>query len=88
MLLTNLSVRAPDGSWRQETERLLPVDHAHFDALGLGLDELVDAYLQTVLAVLAIDRMAARLLRADGSFDHAGFAARNPDPRLAAALQA
>lgn len=88
VLLTNLSVRAPDGSWRQETERLLPVDHAHFDALGLGLDELVDAYLQTVLAVLAIDRMAARLLRADGSFDHAGFAALNPDPRLAAALQA
>lgn len=87
VLLTNLSVRAPDGSWRQETERLLPVDRGHFDALGLGLDELVDAYLQTVLAVLAIDRMAARLVRGDGSFDHAGFAALNPDPHLNAALR-
>lgn len=88
VLLTNLSVRAPDGSWRQETERLLPVDREHFDTLGLGLDELVEAYVQTVLAVLAIDRMAARLIHADGSFDHAGFAALHPDPRLAAALRA
>ncbi len=61
MLGTNLSVRRGDG-WATETERLLLVDQRDFNRLGLGLDDLIEAYLQTVMAVTAIDNMGQRLL--------------------------
>ncbi|KAM3582888.1 hypothetical protein VKS41_004649 [Umbelopsis sp. WA50703] len=81
MLGTNLSVKLPDGGWTTDTSRLILMDRKDFNQLGLGIDDLIDAYIQTVLAVIAIDRMAARLM-ATGSFDYNLFSSLNPDNAL------
>jgi hypothetical protein len=62
MLGTNLSVKKEDGSWTTETERLLLMDGRDFNSLGLGLDDLIEAYLQTVMSMIAIDEMASQLV--------------------------
>eukprot|EP00871_Galdieria_phlegrea_P001674 jgi/Galph1/2507/GphlegSOOS_G1137.1 len=62
MLGTNLSIKMEDGTFGSEPERLLLMDRRDFNSLGLGLDDLIDAYVQTVLAVIAIDRMAQFLM--------------------------
>ncbi len=82
MLGTNLSGRAEDGSWTTDTERLMLMDSRDFNRLGVGLDDLTEAYLQTVLAVTAIDRMAATLVTQKGKFRRKLFAALNPDRAL------
>ncbi|MCO5604419.1 hypothetical protein L7F22_058584 [Adiantum nelumboides] len=46
MLGTNLSVKNPDGSWRTETERLLLMDSRDFNRIGIGVDDLIEAYMQ------------------------------------------
>ncbi|KAI9286178.1 hypothetical protein BC943DRAFT_304659 [Umbelopsis sp. AD052] len=81
MLGTNLSVKLPDGGWTTDTGRLILMDRKDFNQLGLGIDDLIDAYIQTVLAVIAIDRMAARLM-ASGTFDYNLFSSLNPDNAL------
>jgi hypothetical protein len=81
MLGTNLSVKLPDGGWTTDTGRLILMDRKDFNQLGLGIDDLIDAYIQTVLAVIAIDRMAARLM-ANGTFDYNLFSSLNPDNAL------
>ncbi|RUS17059.1 hypothetical protein BC937DRAFT_90472 [Endogone sp. FLAS-F59071] len=78
MLGTNLSVKLPDGNWTTDTSRLILMDRKDFNQLGLGIDDLIDAYIQTVLAVIAIDRMATRLT-ADSQFDYQLFRSLNPD---------
>jgi hypothetical protein len=78
MLGTNLSVKLPDGGWTTDTSRLILMDRKDFNQLGLGIDDLIDAYIQTVLAVIAIDKMAARLM-ANGKFDYQLFESLNPD---------
>ena len=82
MLGTNLSVLTGDLTWSTESERLMLMDRRDFSALGLGLDDLIDAYIQTVLAVTAIDRMCGRLVEHDGSLDWEAFCAINDDPAL------
>ena len=82
VLGTNLSVRRPDGSWDTEPQRLLLMDSRDFNHLGLGLDDLVEAYLQTILSVVAIDRMADRLVTQKGRFRRRFFGELNPDPSL------
>ncbi|CAG8694798.1 11669_t:CDS:2, partial [Ambispora leptoticha] len=62
MLGTNLSVKGPDGRWSSEPERLLLMDRKDFNQLGLGVDDLIDAYVQTCLSVIAIDKMCMRLM--------------------------
>ena len=86
MLGTNLSVRRQDGGWDTESERLLLVDHRDFNRLGLGLDDLIKGYLQAVLSVTAIDRMAQRLVSTKGRFRRRLFASLNPDPALLAEI--
>ncbi|KAH8556777.1 hypothetical protein BGW37DRAFT_474139 [Umbelopsis sp. PMI_123] len=81
MLGTNLSVKLPEGGWTTDTGRLILMDRKDFNQLGLGIDDLIDAYIQTVLAVIAIDRMAARLM-ANGTFDYNLFSSLNPDNAL------
>lgn len=81
MLGTNLSVKLPDGGWTTDTSRLILMDRKDFNQLGLGIDDLIDAYIQTVLAVIAIDRMATRLM-ANGEFDYKLFESLNPDNAL------
>jgi len=82
MLGTNLSYRRSDGEWGTESERLLLMDHKDFNTLGLGIDDLCDAYVQTVMAATAIDNMAKRLVKPDGSFDIDLFASLNSDQNL------
>lgn len=86
MLGTNLSVKLGENSWGSECSRLLLMDRKDFNCLGIGVDDLIDAYIQTVLSVIAIDKMAKRLFisHADGSkeFDFQLFETLNPDPVL------
>ena len=68
MLGTNLSVKlSEDGAaghaqWTTETQRLCLMDRKDFNTLGIGIDDLIDAYVQTVLSVIAIDRMCIKLM--------------------------
>jgi hypothetical protein len=48
ILGTNLSVKMPDGSFTTESDRLRLMDTKDFNTLGLGLDDLIEAYVQTV----------------------------------------
>lgn len=87
MLGTNLSVKSPSGEWSTETARLLLMDRKDFNQLGLGVDDMIDAYIQTVLSVIAIDKMCHRLVRdrpnePGQAFDLELFKALNPDSVL------
>jgi hypothetical protein len=48
MLGTNLSVAHGDGVFSTESDRLLLMDRKDFNVLGMGLDDLIEAYIQTV----------------------------------------
>ena len=91
MLGTNLSVKLGDNSWGSESSRLLLMDRKDFNSLGIGIDDLIDAYIQTVLSVIAIDKMAKRLVskKKDGTeeFDFHLFETLNPDPALLAEIK-
>jgi hypothetical protein len=82
MLGTNLSIKHQDGGFSTEPERLMLVDERDFSRIGLGLDDLTEAYLQTVMAMHAIDQMCARLVNSKGRFRHKFFASINPDEAL------
>ena len=80
MLGTNLSVKKEDGSWGSQAERLMLMDSRDFNQLGIGLDDLIEGYLQTVLSVIAIDNMAQQLTTQKGTLRRRLFASLNPDP--------
>lgn len=61
ILGTNLSINEGGGQWSAETDRLLLMDQRDFNRLGIGIDDLVEAYIQAVLSSIAIDEMADRL---------------------------
>eukprot|EP00158_Paraphelidium_tribonemae_P007648 Partr_v1_DN28312_c2_g1_i1_m79133 putative NA len=66
MLGTNLSVlkghdKHGNHLWETESSRLVPMDSDCFNELGLSVDDLIKAYIQTVSAVVAIDKMCKRL---------------------------
>ncbi len=82
MLGTNLSVKRPDGTWDTETNRLLLMDRKDFNRLGVGLDDLIEAYIQTVMSTLAIDRMARQLYNSKGRFRMRLFRSLNDDAAL------
>eukprot|EP00850_Spirogloea_muscicola_P017748 SM000155S01677 [mRNA] locus=s155:209838:212365:- [translate_table: standard] len=86
MLGTNLSLKKEDGTWGTETERLLLMDSRDFNRIGIGVDDLIEAYMQTVLAVTAIDRLACKLITPKGNFGLKLFQSLNPDPKLLAEL--
>ena len=67
MLGTNLSVKLSDDEngkprWTSEAHRLLLMDRKDFNCLGVGIDDLIDGYVQTVLSVIAIDKLCERLM--------------------------
>ncbi|KAI9028439.1 hypothetical protein DFJ74DRAFT_658872 [Hyaloraphidium curvatum] len=63
MLGTNLSVKLDDNEWTTEANRLLLMDRKDFNKLGIGVDDLIDAYVQTVLSIVAIDKMCQKLMK-------------------------
>jgi hypothetical protein len=58
------------------------MDRRDFNKLGIGLDDLIDAYLQTVLSVIAIDKMAQNLINSKGKFKAKLFQSLDDDPAL------
>jgi len=82
ILGTNLSHKLESGEWTTDTHRLLLMDRRDFNTLGLGLDDLIEAYIQTVLSTIAIDRMAARLINKKSKFREKLFASLNDDSVL------
>lgn len=86
MLGTNLSIKNPDGSWGSDTTRLILMDNKDFNRLGIGLDDLIEAYVQTLLSTIAIDLMACNLLNQQGKFRINKFSDLNDDPALLAEI--
>ncbi len=82
MLGTNLSFRQEGGSWGSDTNRLVLMDRRDFNKLGVGLDDLIEAYIQTVLSMVAIDKMARTLVNKQGKFRMRLFKSLNNDLSL------
>jgi len=82
ILGTNLSFKNPDGSWGSDTSRLILMDRRDFNKLGIGLDDLIEAYIQTVLSTVAIDKMAIALVNKQGKFRMRLFKSLNDDLSL------
>ena len=82
MLGTNLSVKLGDNSWDSDTSRLMQMDNKDFNAIGIGLDDLIEAFIQTVLSVKAIDNMACALVNKKGKFRKKLFSSLDNDPNL------
>lgn len=82
MLGTNLSVKNADGTWGSDTNRLVLMDRRDFNRLGIGLDDLIEAYIQTVLSMVAIDKMSQTLVNKQGRFRMKLFKSLNDDQSL------
>jgi hypothetical protein len=85
---TNLSRLTDDLTWTTESERLVMADVRDVPSLGLSVDDLIDGFVQSVLAMTAIDDMCARLLTPAGAFDLDAFEALNDDAALLDELRA
>ena len=64
------------------TTRLLLMDSKDFNRLGIGLDDLIEAFIQTILSVIAIDKMATNLVTKKGKFRKKLYRSLNPDDVL------
>lgn len=82
VLGTNLSVKLQEGVWDSETNRLLLMDRKDFNSLGIGIDDLVEAFIQTILTVTAIDKMAQNLISTKGNFRMKLFKSLDNDEKL------
>jgi len=82
MLGTNLSYRKEDGTWGSDISRLKLMDRKDFNMLGISLDNLIDGFIQTVLAMIAIDKMAINLMGTKGKFKRKLFYSLNSDEQL------
>ena len=82
MLGTNLSSKDSEGNWLSDTNRLMLMDRRDFNKLGVGLDDLIEAYIQTVLSTVAIDKMAKTLVNKQGKFRMRLFKSLNNDQNL------
>ncbi|MDX1409638.1 MAG: hypothetical protein R3330_15930, partial [Saprospiraceae bacterium] len=82
MLGTNLSYKTADGAWATDANRLMLTDRRDFNKLGLGLDDLIEAFIQSVLSTVAIDKMAQTLHNSKGRFRMKLFNSLNDDQSL------
>lgn len=82
MLGTNLSYKDNEGNWKSDPNRLLLMDRKDFNKLGVGLDDLIEGYLQTILATIAIDKLSQGLVTKKGVFRQRHFQTMNPDANL------
>lgn len=82
MLGTNLSYKKEDGSWGTQTDRLMLMDGRDFNRLGVGLDDLIEGYLQTVMSMIAIDEMSIQLITKAKRFRRRLFGSLNDDDAL------
>lgn len=82
VLMTNLSIKKAENVWDSDTSRLLLMDQKDFNKLGIGLDDLIEGYVQSVLALISIDKMAQRLISQKKTFKKQLFTSLNDDPSL------
>lgn len=82
VLGTNLSVKKGENQWDSDTSRLMLMDIKDFNDLGIGEDDLIEAYIQTVLSIVAIDKMAQQLLNKKGQFKMRLFKSLDNDESL------
>ncbi len=82
VLGTNLSIKKGENLWDSDTSRLMLMDRKDFNSLGLGTDDLIEAYIQTVLSVVAIDKMAIHLINKKGAFRQKLFRSLDKDESL------
>jgi len=82
MLGTNLSIKKGENEWGSDTSRLMLTDRRDFNKLGLSLDDLIEAYIQTVLSTLGIDEMCQTLYNTKGKFRKRLFQSLNDDNSL------
>jgi hypothetical protein len=57
-------------------------DRKDFNQLGLGIDDLIEGFVQTVLSTIAIDLMADKLTTEKGTLKQSLFRSVNNDPAL------
>ena len=81
MLGTNLSIKLNNG-WDSDVSRLKLMDRKDFNILGLSLDNLIEAYIQSVLSTIALDKMAKHLINTRRQLNKRLFSSLNPDPIL------
>lgn len=82
MLVTNLVRKLGEDSWDTDQTRLILLDKKDFHKIGIGVDALISGYIQSVLAVIAVDKMAASLVTPKGRFRSRLFRSINEDPAL------
>ena len=82
MLGTNLSVKLGENDFTSDSSRLMLTDRRDFNKLGLGLDDLIEGYIQTVLSMIAIDKMCINLMGTKGKFKMRLFKSLNNDETL------
>ncbi|NND06455.1 MAG: hypothetical protein HKN87_08740 [Saprospiraceae bacterium] len=82
MLGTNLSIKTGENEWDSDTSRLMLMDRRDFNKLGLGLDDLIEAFIQTTLSTIAIDQMCQKLFNSKGRFRMKLFKSLNNDSKL------
>ena len=82
MLGTNLSVKVDTKTWCSESKRVLLMDFEEFSQLGIGLDDLIDGFIQTILSIIAIDKFCDKLLLSDDKINFELFKSLNSDKKL------
>jgi hypothetical protein len=82
ILGTNLSVNKGENQWDSDTSRLMLLDRKDFNALGLGIDDLIEAFIQATLSIIAIDKMAMGLINQKGKFRKKLFRSLDNDESL------
>ena len=82
VLGTNLSVKKGENQWESDTSRLMLMDRKDFNTLGIGIDDLIEAYIQTILTIVAIDKMSQTLLNTKGQFKMKLFKSLDNDESL------
>lgn len=82
VLGTNLSIKHDNGTWGSDTNRLLLMDRRDFNKMGIGVDDLIDGYIQTVLSMIAIDQMANTLFTSKNKFKMKLFRSLDDDQAL------
>lgn len=82
ILGTNLSIKEGDNQWGSDTNRLMLMDRRDFNKLGIGLDDLIEGFIQTVLSTIAIDKMSCQLYNSKRKFRNRLFKSLNNDTTL------
>ena len=82
ILGTNLSIKNDDGSFTSDSSRLIMMDRKDFNRMGISVDDLIEGYIQAILATIAIDKMAINLISQKGRFKMRLFRSLNDDPSL------